>query len=100
MNKAQEFVAWFDANGDEETDIWDLENDQLHETKSVIDREITDQGRWETFRRSVYKFDDESYVEVTWAEGSTEYQDTYPNITVEEVEPFEETVISYRAVKS
>lgn len=97
MNKAQELIAWFDENSNQETDIWDL--DSLDFTiDEVISRNITGQSRWETFRESVWKFEDGSFARLSWAEGSTEYQENYPNMTIEEVEPYESVEIKYRKI--
>lgn len=98
MNKAQELIAWFKENGTEETSTWDLE--EIAKEFTQVDYDIIDQGRWETFYESIWKLKDDSYVQIEWQEGSTEYQDsTPPTISLTEVEPYEEIVIKYRAVK-
>lgn len=98
VNKAQEVVKWFKDNGDTYTSLWDFD-DLLKDAKSVISRDIVGQGRWTTSYESVYKFSDNSYVEFSWDEGSTESQEgSDPNLEVYEVEPYEETLIKYRSV--
>lgn len=98
MNKAQQLVEWFKANGNRETGLWDIDVD-FFIADDFVEKEIADQTRWSVYKVGVWKFDDDSYVEITWEEGSTEYQDVNADIYMEEVEPYEQTVIKYRAVK-
>lgn len=100
MNKAQQLIDWFENNGSYTTQLGDIDVDFFSEDDYILDSyEIADQARWSTYKSAVWKFDDESYAEITWEEGSTEYQDPDPNVAIEEVEPYEETVIKYKAVK-
>lgn len=67
----------------------------------VIDSEFYDKGRWDTIYRSVYKFPNtfnnpNRFLQVTWAEGSTEYQDSPPNVSACEVWPT--SVITYDTI--
>lgn len=98
MNKAQELIEWFEKNGTRETSLWDIDLD-FFIADGYIEKEIADQSRWSVYLVGVWKFDDGSYVEITWEKGSTEYQDVEPDIFIEEVEPYEQTVIKYRSVK-
>lgn len=101
MNKAQELIAWFEKNGSYNTDMWDIDLDFFDPHGYLDDSfDLAGQDRWSTYKSAVWKFDDGSFAEITWEEGSTEYQDPDSNISIEEVEPYEETVIKYRAVKS
>lgn len=100
MNKAQELIKWFKENGNDETDLWDIDIEWFHPDDYLSDTfEYTSQNRWTTWKTAVWKFEDESYVEIHWEEGSTEYQDTYPHMSIVEVEPYEKTVIKYRKVR-
>lgn len=100
MNRAQELIAWFKENGDDETDRWDIDIEWFNADDYLPDTfEYTSQNRWTTWKTAVWKFEDGSYAEIHWEEGSTEYQDTYPHISIVEVEPYETTVVKYRAVR-
>ncbi len=99
MNKAQELIKWFKENGEEETDLWDIELDWFDPDGYLSDTfEYTSQNRWTTWVTAVWKFEDHSYVQIHWETPSTEYQDCYPNLSIVEVEPFEKTIIDYKAV--
>jgi hypothetical protein len=100
MNKAQQLINWFEKHGTPSTYLGDIDVDFFDDDDYIADSyDIVDQTRWSTYKSAVWKFDDGSYVEITWEEGSTEYQDAEPSIAIDEVEPYEETVIKYRAVK-
>ena len=102
MNKAQELIKWFEENGDDETDRWDIESElDWFSSDGYISNtyELGDQGRWWTSFSAVWSFNDGSFVEISWLSPSTEMQEQPPNINIEEVEPYEETVIKYRTVK-
>lgn len=79
----------------EELDLpWDSEH--------VVVNEITDQGRWETHYRLVFKHEDKFY-ETFYSKGSTEYQDTRPwegedKVTCTEVAPVEKTITVYEPI--
>jgi hypothetical protein len=100
MNKAQELIKWFKENGNQDTGMWDI-GVQWFDPHGYIDDtfDLYSQNRWSTYKRAVWKFEDESYVEIIWEDGSTEYQDPPANIKMVEVEPFEKTIIDYRAVR-
>lgn len=101
MNKAQELIKWFKENGDKKTGRWDIDVDWFHPDDYLSDTfEYTSQNRWTTWKTAVWKFDDGSYVQLHWEEGSTEYQETYPNLIITEVEPYEKTIIDFRAVNN
>jgi hypothetical protein len=98
--KAQELIKWFKENGKQETGMWDIEVDWFDPHDYIDDTfELTSQNRWTTWQTAVWKFEDGSYVQIHWEKGSTEYQDCYPNISIVEVEPYEKTIIDYRAIK-
>lgn len=70
----------------------------------IISKTLEDNSRWSLEYEMIFKFKDKYYR--TWYErGATECQDERPyeydddEIEVVEVEPFEETVTSYRAVR-
>lgn len=75
----------------EEVDAWDLEE----YADAVMVDEITDQSRWDVYKRKVLKFGDK-FLELTWSEGATENQD-YDNDDLEmrEVFPKEKTITVY-----
>lgn len=102
MTKAKELIKWFKKNGKPDTERWEIEEalDWFGSDAYMSDTyEIYDQGRWSTHQSAVWKFDDESYAEISWATGSTECQEIDPNIKIVEVEPYETTLIKYRKVK-
>jgi len=76
----------------EEVDVWDLEE---YADKVVVD-EITDQGRWDVYKRKVLKFGDK-FLELTWSQGATENQDYgIEDLELKEVFPHEETITVYK----
>lgn len=102
MNKAQELIAWFDENGNDETDRYDIEAElSWFDADGYLPdtHEMEDQGRWWTSWSAVWEFDDGSYAELSWLSPSTEMQEQPPNISIREVEPYAKTVIMYRKVK-
>lgn len=102
MNKAQELIKWFDENGSDETDRWDIEAElDWFESDGYIGEtyEMEDQGRWWTSFSAVWSFDDESFAELTWLSPSTEMQEQPPCISIVEVEPYEKTIIKYKRVR-
>jgi rubrerythrin len=69
---------------EEELDHW-----QLYEmADEVMVDEITDQGRWDTYKRKVFRYGNR-FLEVSYSEGSTEMQDYDSEIDVSEVFPKE-----------
>jgi len=96
LTKAQELVKWFTAHGTNKTQLWEL--DEFLEDADQKCRDVVSQSRWMTTIESIYGFDDDSYVKLSWSKGSTEYQKADPNIRVWEVEPFTQAVIRYRVV--
>lgn len=70
----------------------------------VIEEEITNQSRWSTHYRVVFKWEGKFY-ETHFSRGSTECQDESPyeyeddDIECPEVEPYEVTVTKYRVKK-
>jgi len=98
VNKAQELIKWFEDNGNKSTRISDIDVD-FFVPSEFVEKEIADKSRWSVYMVGVWKFDDDSFVEITWEEGSTEYQDVEPDIYIEEVEPYEQTIVKYRTVK-
>lgn len=102
MNKAQELIKWFKENGDAYTERYDIDLDWFDYDGYISDTfEIYDQGRWWVSEGAVWKFDDGSFAELTWRSPATEMQEGQPPmINIVEVEPYETTVIKYRAVKS
>lgn len=98
MNKGQELITWFKENGNKEMGLWDIDLD-FFIADGFIEKEIADKSRWSLYMVGVWKFDDGSFVEITWEQGSTEYQDVEPDIFIEEVEPYEQTIIKYRGIK-
>lgn len=100
MNRAQELIAWFEKNGDSTMDRWDIDVDWFKPQGYVSDTyDIVGETRWSVYKTAVWGFDDGSFAEVNWEEGATEYQETDANLSIIEVEPYEETVIKYREVK-
>jgi len=102
MNKAQELIKWFNKNGTSDTARWEIDDSlEWFECDGYIadTYDIYDQRRWSIHQSAVWKFDDGSYAEISWAEGATENQEVEPNIIIMEVEPYEQTVIKYRGVK-
>lgn len=99
MNRAQELIKWFDENGEDETDRYDIESelDWFESDGYLADTyDMEDQGRWWTSWSAVWKFEDGSYAELSWLSPSTEMQEQPPNISIIEVEPYEKTIIKYR----
>lgn len=75
----------------EEIDVWDLEE---YADKVVVD-EITDQGRWDVYKRKVLKFGDK-FLELTWSQGATENQDYgIEDLELQEVFAYEKTITVY-----
>lgn len=106
MTKAEYWAQKFkelpyDCNDEiDEVMSWESEDGKWKwEEFTTIYEKIVDQSRWTTFKEAVIKLDDDSYLCLNWGEGSTEYQETYKEYTVEVVEPYEKTIIDYRPVK-
>lgn len=100
VNKAQELISWFENNGDSTTDMWDIDVDWFNPHEYMDDTyDLVGESRWSIYKTAVWQFDDGSFAEINWEEGATEQQETDANISIIEVEPYEETVIKYRRVK-
>lgn len=102
MSKAQELIAWFQENGNDETDRWDIESAlEWFESDGYLGDtyEMEDQGRWWTSWSAVWQFDDGSFAELSWLSPSTEMQEQPPNISIREVEPYSQIVVKYRKKK-
>ena len=79
--------------------LWDEEGE-------VILNKMTDQTRWETHYRLVFKPEGEDKLyETSYSKGSTEHQDTQPweyeeeEVECAEVLPFEKIVVDYKPVE-
>lgn len=79
--------------------LWDA-FDELE----TVRNEITDNGRWSIHHDWVFKYKDR-YFQTSYSVGATEMQDESPFeydgdadglIEVDEVEPYEKTIIDYR----
>jgi len=79
----------------------DDDDDDADNYEEVTKAKIFDQSRWSTFYSRVYKNKiDGTFWEIIWSRGSTEQQDNGPeDIGVNQVEPYEKTIIEYRRVK-
>jgi len=66
----------------------------------VTEEQIVEQRRWTTCYSQVLKHvASGKYYAAIWDVGSTEYQETEPNLVLTEVEPKEVTVTQYFAVE-
>jgi hypothetical protein len=76
---------------------WEDHDDAENYTE-VTSPEIYDQGRWETSFSQVFRdCRDNSFWEISWTRGSTEFQDEGPeNIEVRQVWPHQVTVTQYK----
>ena len=71
--------------------IWDE-----HDDFGNVESGIMDQDRWHTYYSKVVKQDSTGkFFELTYGEGSTEYQEWEGDITFTEVAPQEVTVTKY-----
>jgi hypothetical protein len=101
VNKAQELIDWFEKNGNDETELYEIESElNWFDSDGYLSdtHEMEDQGRWWTSWSAVWAFEDGSFAYIGWLSPSTEMQEQPPNINITEVEPYEETVIKYRSV--
>ena len=74
--------------------VWDDHEDFVH-----IEGEMYDQYRWHTYYSKVVKQNSTGkFFELTYGEGSTEYQEWEGDITFTEVMPQEVTVTKYLPV--
>lgn len=89
---ASDLISWFSRQERNERITWE----DLPGVTVVQGPEITHQGRWETYHEAVFLMPDGSYVMASWASGSTEYQDSDPNMDLWEVESYTEPVTKYR----
>lgn len=65
------------------------------ETK--VEEHVVETSRWsQFFEQVVYDKASDKYYLLSWESGATEYQDVDFEMLVEEVEPYETTVIKYR----
>ena len=78
----------------------DDDDDDADNYEEVTKAKIFDQSRWSTFYSRVYKNKiDGTFWEIIWSRGSTEQQDNGPeDIGVDQVEPYEKTIIEYKRV--
>lgn len=67
------------------------------EYEKVTGKTVTDTSRWHTFYEQVFKkISDNTFWELSWRQGSTEYQNEGPeDVELVEVVPTEVTVIKY-----
>ena len=85
----------------------DLVYDEYDETKfEILENEIQDSSRWSIHYNLIFKeWETGKIYETYYSVGATEYQEESPfeyegdEIEVTEVEPYEVTVIKYKAVK-
>ena len=92
---AQELITWFYEQERRKRMCWE----DLPGINLVSGPSISDQGRWETFKEAVFSMGDGSLVQASWTEGSTEYQDSDPDMDLWEVEAYTEPVTKYRRKK-
>jgi len=74
--------------------------DDVDNYEEVTEEKIFDKTRWSTFYSQVYKHKHNgTFWEITWSRGSTEQLDNGPeDIGVDQVEPYEKTIIEYKRV--
>ena len=85
----------------------DLACDKHDETKfEILENEIQDSSRWSIHYNLIFKvLENGKIYETYYSVGATECQEEYPfeyegdEIEVTEVEPYEVTVIKYKAIK-
>lgn len=76
-------------------DFWGLGDEEDFEC--VEPESIYEQDRWHTYYEAVFKATDGRFWNVSWAQGSTEYQECDPNWMFQEVEPVEVVTTIYKA---
>ena len=91
-HSASDLISWFSRQERNERITWE----DLPGVTVVHGPEITGQDRWATHHEAVFRMGDGSFVEASWAQPATKYQDQDPNMDLWEVEPYTEAVTKYR----
>lgn len=83
-----------------EVEDWeDLFEGEHFDFMTVSGEQASGQRRWTTVYYQVFKHRESStFWRVYWERGNTEYQETEPNYTWEQVEPYQVTVTKYRRI--
>lgn len=104
MTKAEEWSERFNKTNDdsdyEEFMTFDTPDGWVPEEYDVLEEEIVGTSRWGVIHEAIIRFKDNSYMQLNWQEGATEYQDGHPkSYSAEPVEPYDITITKYRSIK-
>ena len=67
----------------------------LYEWETLERESIIDQSRWNTYYKKVVKSPEGVPYQISWASGSTEYQECDPDYQMVKVKPIKETITTY-----
>ena len=67
----------------------------LYEWEALQDEKIIDQDRWHTYYSKVVKSPLGVPYQISWAAGSTEYQECDPGYQMTKVKPVQKTITTY-----